>query len=70
LGFGLFFYGLRSVEASRASFLTYVEVVSGIFFGMVFFHERLSWNIVAGGSLVLLSALALSRKERNQREEA
>jgi drug/metabolite transporter (DMT)-like permease len=65
LGFGLFFFGLRNVEASRASFLTYVEVVSGICFGMVFFHERLSWNIVIGGSLVLLSALALSRKEQN-----
>lgn len=62
LGFGLFFYGLRRVEASRASFLTYVEVVSGICFGMVFYDERLTWNILAGGSLVLLSALALSRK--------
>lgn len=62
VGFGLFFFGLRHIDASRASFLTYVEVVSGIFFGVVFFHETLSWNIVAGGSLVLLSALALSRK--------
>ncbi len=62
LGFGLFFTGLRKIEASRASFLTYIEVVSGIFFGVVFFHERLSWNIAVGGSLVLLSALTLSRK--------
>ena len=63
VGFGLFFSGLRKIEASRASFRTYIEVVSGIFFGVVFFEERLSWNIIAGGSLVLLSALALSRKE-------
>ncbi|MBU1171719.1 MAG: DMT family transporter [Proteobacteria bacterium] len=62
VGFGLFFSGLQKIDASRASFLTYVEVVSGIIFGVVFFNETLSWNIIAGGSLVLLSALALSRK--------
>lgn len=64
LGFGLFFAGLRRVEASRASFLTYIEVVSGIFFGVVFFKERLSMQVVAGGSLVLLAALALGRADR------
>lgn len=62
VGFGLFFSGLRKIEASRASFLTYIEVLSGICFGVVFFNERLSWNIIVGGSLVLFSALALSRK--------
>jgi drug/metabolite transporter (DMT)-like permease len=62
LGFGLFFFGLRKVEASRASFLTYIEVVSGIAFGVIFFDEHLSWPVIAGGSLILTSALALSRK--------
>jgi drug/metabolite transporter (DMT)-like permease len=63
VGFGLFFSGLRRIDASKASFLTYVEVVSGIFFGVAFFGETLSWNILAGGSLVLVSALLLSRPE-------
>jgi drug/metabolite transporter (DMT)-like permease len=62
VGFGLFFSGLRKIEASKASFLTYIEVVSGIFFGVVFFNEQLTWNIIAGGSLVLVSALTLSRQ--------
>lgn len=66
LGFGLFFAGLRRVEASRASFLTYIEVVSGIGFGMVFFGERLSVHVAVGGSLVLLSALALGRTGRKR----
>lgn len=60
IGFGLFFYGLKAIDASRASFLTYIEVVSGIIFGVFCFHERLTWNIVLGGVLVVLSALAFS----------
>jgi drug/metabolite transporter (DMT)-like permease len=65
VGFGLFFRALRNVDASTASFLTYIEVLSGITFGVVLFHERLTWNIAAGGALVLLSALALGRKEKS-----
>lgn len=61
VGFGLFFYGLRKIDASRASFLTYIEVVSGILFGVAFFNEVLSWNVIIGGLLVVLSAIALSR---------
>lgn len=60
LGFSLFFYGLGKIEASKASFLTYIEVVSAVAFGVFVFDERLTWNIVLGGGLILFSSLAFS----------
>lgn len=60
VGFGLFFKGLKAVDASRASFLTYIEVVSGIVIGVVFFDEHLSWHIILGGVLIVLSAIAFT----------
>ncbi|GAB6094483.1 DMT family transporter [Desulfatiferula olefinivorans] len=66
LGFGLFFFGLRRIEASSASFLTYIELVSGVAFGVILFHEELSFAVLAGGSLILGSALALTRCARDR----
>lgn len=60
LGFSLFFYGLGKIDASKASFLTYIEVVSAVAFGVFVFDEHLTWNIILGGGLVLFSSLAFS----------
>lgn len=60
IGFSMFFFGLKNIDASKASFLTYIEVVSAVAFGVLVFDEQLTWNVLVGGSLVLLSSLAFS----------
>jgi drug/metabolite transporter (DMT)-like permease len=61
VGFGLIFSALGKIKASSVSLLAYLEVLSGIAFGMVFFREALSWNVISGGILIIGSAVAQSK---------
>ena len=56
VGFGLFFSALKKIKASTASILSYVEVLSAILFGVLFFSEVLTQGMIIGGSMILLSA--------------
>lgn len=61
LGYGLFFYGLKKLKASTTAALMYVEVVSAVFFGFLFFGEQLSLFTILGGLLILGSSFLLGR---------
>lgn len=62
-GYILFFSALKRMDASRASHLSYIEVLSGICFGALVLSERVTWNIVAGGALIVVSLLFLKRED-------
>ncbi len=59
--FGLFFSALQSIAASQASFLAYIELVFAMAFGVLFFGETLTWNILVGGCLVVGASLAIRK---------
>ena len=59
VGFVFYFSALKKIKVSTASFLSYFEPVSAILFGAILFGERLSWNMVAGGLLILSAAIML-----------
>ncbi len=61
IGFGLFFSALRKLPASTASLLTYVEVLSGVAFGIALFSETLTWSVLAGGFLIILAAFTVEK---------
>ncbi|MFP4095192.1 MAG: DMT family transporter [Cyclobacteriaceae bacterium] len=61
LAFGLFFSALKKIKASTISFMTYLEVLVASSYGVLLFDETLSWNIIAGGSLILVSTLLLKK---------
>jgi drug/metabolite transporter (DMT)-like permease len=63
IGFMLYFSALNVIKASTASFLTYFEPVSAILFGVILFAEKLSWNMIAGGLLIITSALMMKAEE-------
>jgi drug/metabolite transporter (DMT)-like permease len=63
IGFGLFFSALKHIKASTASRLAYLEVVSGVIFGIFFFHETLSWNTIIGGIFIITSTLLTSKSK-------
>jgi drug/metabolite transporter (DMT)-like permease len=46
-----------SRNLNTASFLSYLEVISGVLFGVILFHESLSWNEIAGGTMIILSSV-------------
>ncbi len=57
VAFGLFFSALKEIKASVASFLAFFEVPSAIFFGIVFFGDVMTWNVIIGGALIITSAI-------------
>lgn len=64
--FKLFFYGLKELTAATATTLMYLEVVSAIVLGYFVLDEQLSWNILVGGSLILISSFYVSKLNRKK----
>jgi drug/metabolite transporter (DMT)-like permease len=61
VGFGLFFSSLKNVKASTASFLAYIEVISGILFGVFLYNETLTWNVIVGGIFIITASIVLKK---------
>ena len=61
MAFTLFIGALAKLKASTASFLAYFEVLFSIFFGIVFYQETLSMNMVIGGILILGSSMLIKK---------
>ncbi len=53
----LIVYGFKYVEASLGSMILLLEVLFGIFFSYLFFHETVSFGALFGGGLVILAIL-------------
>lgn len=55
--FWLVIVGFRFVDASIGSLIGLTEVVFGVLFGALLFHEALTWSVVVGGGIILLAAM-------------
>lgn len=63
IAFVLFFYALKRLKMSHYALFTYWEVIAALFFGVLFFGEHISWNMVLGGSLILSTGVLLRKKK-------
>lgn len=61
VGFVFFFSALRKLPASTTALFCYLEVLSTIICGIVFFQEQLSPNMVVGASLILGGSFFLKK---------
>ncbi|MEE9372409.1 MAG: DMT family transporter [Saprospiraceae bacterium] len=59
--FKLFFIGLKYLDASIASSIMYLEIVSAIFFSYIFLGEKLSSNMILGGAMIVISSFMINR---------
>ncbi len=59
--FGLFFYSLRSLKASTATAIMYLEVASAILLSYIVFGDALSSHMIIGGSLIITSSFLITR---------
>ncbi len=57
----LFFYLLHSVGPTRTTLVTYIFPIVGVALGVIFLKERLDWNLVAGGAMVVGSIVMVNR---------
>lgn len=61
IAFIFFFSALSKLKASTTALLCYLEVLSTIIFGVLFFKEQLSPNVMVGASLILGGSFFLQK---------
>jgi len=54
--FFLVVLGYKNIEPSVGGIVGLMEIVFGIFFGFLFFHEVLSTSVIIGGALIIVAA--------------
>ena len=59
--FNFFFFGLKYLPASTTSMIAYIEIVSALLFGVFWMKESLSWNMLVGGGIILMTTALLRR---------
>ncbi|HYP67025.1 MAG TPA: DMT family transporter [Thiobacillaceae bacterium] len=57
IGFSLYYYLIKQLEAGRVALITLITPATALFLGMALNGERLSLRIVAGSALILLGLL-------------
>jgi drug/metabolite transporter (DMT)-like permease len=63
-GYSLFLFGLRYLQASKASIVATVEVVVAAILAYRIFHEKLHWLQILGAALVILAVIVIQKRER------
>jgi drug/metabolite transporter (DMT)-like permease len=75
LGTGLavlmIYYLIHEIGPTRANLVTYLSPIGGVFFGVVFLHEYLSWQLLMGTFLIVGSLVVVNWKpdERKQHKQ-
>ena len=62
LAFFLQAFGQKNVNSSMASLILMLEAVFGVVGSVVFLSEQITWNMVVGGGLLLLSIVLVEMK--------
>jgi drug/metabolite transporter (DMT)-like permease len=55
LAFVLSFYLIHEIGPTRTSMVTYLFPLGGVILGVVFLNEKLSWQLLVGAVLIILS---------------
>jgi drug/metabolite transporter (DMT)-like permease len=62
LAFILVFYLIHEIGPTRTSMVTYIFPLGGVILGVIFLHEQITWQLISGGSLIVLSLLVANRQ--------
>ena len=60
---------LKSVHLTTAFANKAVVIIWGFIWGLVFFHEAITWNMIAGAAVIICGIIFVSRDE-GKKEEA
>jgi drug/metabolite transporter (DMT)-like permease len=55
MAFIMLFYLIHEIGPTRATMVTYLFPLGGVTLGMIFLHEALTWQVVTGAALIILS---------------
>ncbi len=67
LAFLMAFYLIHEIGPTRMTMVTYLFPLGGVILGVTFLHEQLTWELIAGGVLIIAS-LAIANWEPKKQE--
>jgi drug/metabolite transporter (DMT)-like permease len=62
--FILAYYLIHEIGPTRTSMVTYLFPVGGVLLGVIFLDEQLSWQLIAGTTLVIVSLAVVNWKQK------
>lgn len=65
----LYFYLIQAWGPTRSTLVTYVMPVVAVLLGVLFLEETISWQLVAGGALIIGGIAAVNYKPKRNRKE-
>jgi drug/metabolite transporter (DMT)-like permease len=63
LAFVMSYYLLHEIGPTRTNMVTYLYPVGGVLLGVIFLHEPLTWQLIAGSLLVIASLAVVNWKQ-------
>jgi drug/metabolite transporter (DMT)-like permease len=64
VAFILAYYLIHEIGPTRTSMVTYLFPVGGVLLGVIFLDEQLSWQLIAGTTLVIVSLAVVNWKQK------
>ncbi len=64
--FVLSYYLIHEIGPTRTTMVTYMFPLGGVILGVVFLHEQLSWQVLAGGVLIVASLAVANLQPKKQ----
>lgn len=68
LAFVMSYYLLHEIGPTRTSMVTYLFPLGGVLLGVAFLNEQLSWQLVAGAVLIVLSLIVANMQSQKQKK--
>jgi len=66
VAFIMLYYLIHEIGPTRTSMVTYLFPLGGVILGVVFLNEELSWQLVVGALLIVLSLVVANRQSQKQ----
>lgn len=66
MAFILLYYLIHEIGPTRTSMVTYLFPLGGVLLGVAFLNEELSWQVLVGGVLVILSLVVANLQPQKQ----
>ncbi|MDO9509343.1 MAG: DMT family transporter [Thermovirgaceae bacterium] len=67
LGYSIYFYSLRTIQASTASIVSSIEIVTAFALSAIMFGQPPALQEMVGAMLIILAIVLVSRKKKNPR---
>jgi drug/metabolite transporter (DMT)-like permease len=66
VAFIMLYYLIHEIGPTRASMVTYLFPLGGVILGVAFLNEELSWQLVIGALLIILSLVVANMQPQKQ----